>query len=232
MTTKTNPTHGRIAHPPLALVVAIVGASTLGAEIAAARLMAPYFGASTIVWANTIATVLVALSIGYWFGGRLADRDPTTRGLSRLILVSAMLLALVPFVSGPFLSTSADALDAVNAGAFSGSLIGNLFLIAVPVVLLGAVTPYAIRLSVDTVEEAGRVSGRLYAISTLGSLAGVFLSALVLIPFAGTRLTFVFFAVALALTAAAGLRVPRAGVMGVAAPTPVAQTAALKQNAR
>ncbi len=168
--------------------------------------MAPSFGASTVVWANTIATVLVALSAGYWFGGRLADRDPTARGLSRLVLAAAVLLGLVPFVAGPFLRASTDALDAVDAGAFSGSLLGNLVLIAVPVTLLGAVTPYAIRLSVGRVEEAGRVSGRLYAISTLGSLAGVFLSALVLIPFAGTRLTFVAFAVALALTAAAGLR--------------------------
>src|SRR6266581_1758853 len=63
--------------PPLGLIVFVVGAASLGAEIAAARLMAPFFGASTIVWANTIATVLVALSAGYWVGGRLADRDPT-----------------------------------------------------------------------------------------------------------------------------------------------------------
>jgi len=206
MTADANPSNGRTGGPPLALVVAVVGASTLGAEIAAARLMAPSFGASTVVWANTIATVLVALSAGYWFGGRLADRDPTARGLSRLVLAAAVLLGLVPVVAGPFLRASTGALDSVDAGAFSGSLLGNLVLIAVPVTLLGAVTPYAIRLSVGRVEEAGRVSGRLYAISTLGSLAGVFLSALVLIPFAGTRLTFVTFAVALALTAAAGLR--------------------------
>src|SRR4051812_50026574 len=70
-------------------VAAVVGASSLGAEIAAARLLAPYFGASTIVWANTIATVLVALSAGYWVGGRLADRDPTLRGLCRLLLGAA-----------------------------------------------------------------------------------------------------------------------------------------------
>src|SRR4051812_49629721 len=66
------------------VLAAVVGAASLGAEIAAARLLAPYFGASTIVWANTIATVLVALSAGYWVGGRLADRDPTLRGLCRL----------------------------------------------------------------------------------------------------------------------------------------------------
>ena len=72
--------------------------------------------------------------------------------------------------------------------------------------LLGAVAPYAVRLSVRTVEEAGRVAGRLYAISTLGSLVGAFLSALVLIPLVGTRRTFLAFALALALAAVPGLQ--------------------------
>jgi len=190
----------------IALVAFVVGASSLGAEIAAARLMAPWFGASTIVWANTIATVLVALSVGYWVGGRLADRDPTMRGLCRIVLASGILLAVVPFVSGPFLRVSVDALDNVEAGAFVGSLIGVLVLLAVPVLLMGAVAPYAVRLSVTTVAEAGRVSGRLYAISTIGSLTGVFLSALLLIPLLGSRRTFLVFAVALALVALIGLR--------------------------
>jgi spermidine synthase len=194
------------ARPGVALIAAVVGAASLGAEIAAARLLAPWFGASTIVWANTIATVLVALSAGYWLGGRLADRDPTIEGLCRLVLVAAGLLAVVPFVAGPFLKVSVDALAHVEAGAFVGSLIGVLVLIAVPVLLLGCVAPYAVRLSVSTVEEAGRVAGRLYAISTLGSLAGVFLSALVLIPFAGTRRTFLAFALALAVVAVLGAR--------------------------
>jgi spermidine synthase len=189
----------------VALVAAVVGASSLGAEIAAARLLAPWFGASTIVWANTIATVLVALSGGYWVGGRLADRDPTLAGLCRLVLVAAALMAAVPFVAGPFLRVSVDALDSVQAGAFAGSLLAVLVLIAAPVLVLGCVAPYAVRLSVDKLEEAGRISGRLYAISTLGSLAGVFLSALVLIPFLGTRRTFLVFALSLGLVAAVGL---------------------------
>jgi spermidine synthase len=186
-------------------LAAVVGASSLGAEIAAARLLAPWFGASTIVWANTIATVLVALSAGYWVGGRLADRDPTLAGLSRLVLCAAGLLALVPFVAAPFLRVSVEALDRVEAGAFVGSLFAVLVLVATPVLLLGAVAPYAVRLSVRTVEEAGRVAGRLYAISTLGSLAGTFLSALVLIPLVGTRRTFLAFALALALVAVPAL---------------------------
>jgi spermidine synthase len=188
------------------VLVAVVGAASLGAEIAAARLLAPWFGASTIVWANTIATVLVALSAGYFVGGRLADRDPTIGGLSRLVLCAAGLLALVPFVAAPFLRISVEALDRVEAGAFVGSLIAVLVLVATPVLLLGAVAPYAVRLSVRTVEEAGRVAGRLYAISTLGSLAGTFLSALLLIPLVGTRRTFLAFALALALVAVPALR--------------------------
>jgi spermidine synthase len=188
------------------VLAAVVGAASLGAEIAAARLLAPWFGASTIVWANTIATVLVALSVGYWVGGRLADRDPTIAGLSRVVLCAAGLLALVPFVAGPFLRISVDALDHVQAGAFVGSLIGVLVLVAVPVMLLGAVAPYAVRLSVRTVEEAGRVAGRLYAISTIGSLVGTFLSALALIPLVGTRRTFLAFALALAIVAVPALQ--------------------------
>ncbi|HEX7298743.1 MAG TPA: fused MFS/spermidine synthase [Solirubrobacteraceae bacterium] len=187
-------------------LAAVVGAASLGAEIAAARLLAPWFGASTIVWANTIATVLVALSAGYWVGGRLADRDPTLAGLSRLVLCAAGLLALVPFVAAPFLRISVQALDRVEAGAFAGSLFAVLVLVATPVLLLGAVAPYAVRLTVQTVEEAGRVAGRLYAISTLGSLVGTFLSALVLIPLVGTRRTFLAFALALALVAVPALR--------------------------
>lgn len=183
----------------------MVGASSLGAEIAAARLLAPWFGASTIVWANTIATVLVGLSIGYWIGGRLADRDPTMRGLCKIVLAAAVLLAAVPFVAGPFLRVSVDALDSVEAGAFVGSLLGVLVLIAVPLILLGIVAPYLVRLAVTSVDEAGRVSGRLYAISTIGSLVGVFLSSLLLIPLLGTRRTFLFFALALAIVAVWGL---------------------------
>jgi spermidine synthase len=208
----------------VALVAAVVGAASLGAEIAAARLLAPWFGASTIVWANTIATVLVALSGGYWLGGRLADRDPTFAGLCRLVLVAAALMAAVPFVAGPFLKVSVDALDTVQAGAFIGSLIAVLVLIAAPVLVLGCVAPYAVRLSVDALDEAGRVAGRLYAISTMGSLAGVFLSALVLIPFAGTRRTFLAFALALGLVAALGLH--RRG-LALAAPALVAVLIAL-----
>ncbi|HSD22886.1 MAG TPA: fused MFS/spermidine synthase [Solirubrobacterales bacterium] len=189
----------------LYVLVFVVGMASLGAEIAAARLMSPYFGASTIVWANTIAVVLVSLSVGYWLGGRLGDRHPNLRGLCALVAAAAVLLALVPFAARPFLSISVDALDQISAGAFVGSLVGVLALVAVPIVLLGACSPWAIRLATPDIDHSGRTAGRLYAISTAGSLVGTMSAALLLIPFLGTQRTFLVFALMLALIAAAGL---------------------------
>jgi len=189
----------------LGALVFVVGAASLGSEIAAARLLAPYFGASTIVWANTIGVVLVALSIGYWLGGRYADRHPHRRGLCLTVLVASLLIAVVPFAARPFLRLSVEAFDTVSVGGFAGSLFGVLVLIAVPVTLLGAVAPWAARLAVRDVDGAGEAVGRLYAISTAGSLFGTMTAALLLIPLLGTQRTFLVFALALALVAAAGL---------------------------
>ncbi len=192
-------------HRYLYFLVFAVGTGSLGAEIAVARLMAPYFGASTIVWANTIGIVLVALSVGYWLGGKVADRHPHLRGMSLMVMAAAAMLALVPLVARPLFDISVDALDSISAGAFVGSLFGVLFLLAVPVTLLGAAAPYAIRLAVPDVEHSGSVSGRLYAISTAGSLVGTWLSALLLIPLVGTQRTFILFAAVIALVAAVAL---------------------------
>ncbi|HET7295668.1 MAG TPA: fused MFS/spermidine synthase, partial [Gemmatimonadales bacterium] len=204
-----------LAGPPTAVPVPFwrlraiafcVGAASLGAEIAAARLLAPYFGASTIIWANTIATVLVALSAGYAIGGKLADRRADLRGLCAIVLGAAVLLAIVPFVSDPFLHEAVKALGALSVGGFLGSLAAVLVLVAVPVLLLGMVAPYANRLAVARVVDTGTVTGRLYAISTAGSLLGTFAAALLLIPVVGTHRTFLVFALALALVAVPGMR--------------------------
>jgi spermidine synthase len=189
----------------LTALVFVVGASSLGAEIAAARLLAPYFGASTIVWANTIGVVLVALSIGYWFGGRYADRHPHLRPLCLLVLGAAVLIAAIPFAARPFLEFSVEAFDRVSVGTFAGSLFGVLVLVAVPVTMLGAASPWAVRIAVAEPDSTGEVVGRLYAISTFGSLMGTMLSALLFIPLLGTQRTFIVFALCLALVAAIGI---------------------------
>jgi spermidine synthase len=206
------------------LLVFVVGAGSLGSEIAGARLLAPYFGASTVIWANTIATVLTALSIGYWLGGRLADRRPDIGVMCRVVQCAAVATALVPLLGRPFLGGAVDALDEIAAGAFLGSLLAVTVLLAVPILLMGTIAPFAIRLSVATIEESGQIAGRLYAISTFGSLAGVFLSALLLIPLVGTQRTFLLFALAMAIVAATALPrrwwlVPLALAAALAIPT-------------
>src|SRR3954447_6193370 len=178
-------------------VVFVAGISTLGAEIAAARLVAPAFGASTVVWANAIAVVLVALAGAYWLGGRFADRRPDARGLARAALLGAALVALIPLLAVPVLHVTEDSL-----GELSGSLLVLLVLVAPPVLVLGALSPWAIRLRVATVAAAGDVTGRLYALSTAGGLAGNFAAALALIPWVGTRWTFLLCAALLAAVSA------------------------------
>jgi predicted membrane-bound spermidine synthase len=174
------------------------GIGALATEITASRLIAPYFGSSTIVWANLIGIVLGALALGYWLGGRLADRRPESRLLGLVVLAAALLVAIIPFAAKPFLELTVDGLDTASAGAVVGSFLAVLLLCAPPVVLLGMVSPFAIRLAVSSIATAGAVAGRLYALSTAGSLVGVFLPALVLIPAVGTQRTFLVIAVLLA----------------------------------
>jgi MFS family permease len=180
----------------------MAGAGTLATEIAASRLLAPYFGSSTIVWANIIGLILVYLSLGYWLGGKVADRRPDPRLLGLIVIVAALMIALTPFVARPILDLTVRGLDAVSVGAAIGSFFAALALFAVPVTLLGSVAPFAIRLALSNVREAGTVAGRLYALSTVGSILGTFLSALVTIPLIGTQRTMLGAAVLLVLAGA------------------------------
>ena len=186
----------------LALGALVFGAGigALATEITASRLLAPYFGSSTIVWANLIGIVLAALAVGYWLGGRLADRRPEPSLLGFVVLGAAVFVAAIPFVAKPLLDLTVEGLDEATAGAGVGSFLGVLLLCAPPVVLLGMVSPFAIRLAVTGVETAGAVAGRLYALSTAGSLLGTFLPALVLIPAIGTQRTFLVVAALLAVS--------------------------------
>ena len=185
----------------LSALVFGAGTGSLATEIAASRLIAPYFGSSTIVWANLIGIVLAALALGYLIGGRLADRRPEPRLLGLIVLAAALWVAMTPFVARPFLDASVRNLDDASAGAVIGSFFTVLLLFAPAVVLLGMVTPFAIRLAISDVATAGAVAGRFYSLSTAGSLLGTFVPALILIPLVGTQRTLLGTAVLLALSA-------------------------------
>ena len=191
----------------LGSVAFLVGGGTLSTEISASRLLAPYFGASTFVWANIIGLTLAYLALGYWLGGRLADRRPEARVLGAVLLVAAAALAVTPFAARPALHWALHGLDALSVGSVVGSFFAALALFAIPVTALGAAAPFLVRLALGDVSEAGRVAGRLYALSTAGSLVGTFLSALVTIPWIGTQRTIVGTAAFVAVGAA--LLLPR-----------------------
>jgi spermidine synthase len=174
---------------PLNVLVFMAGVGSLATEIGASRLLAPYYGSSTVVWANVIGLVLASLAVGYWLGGRIADRRPSPRLLGAIVMAAAAGIAAIPFLAKPFLDVSVQGLDDVSAGAAIGSFFAVLALFAPPVTLLGMVAPFAIRLGVTDLATAGAVAGRFYALSTVGSLLGTFLSALVFIPLVGTQRT-------------------------------------------
>jgi spermidine synthase len=196
----------------LYLAVFVGGVSSIGVEIAAARLVAPYFGNSTLIWATLIGLTLTYLSIGYYLGGKLADRYPSERLLYGIFAGAAFGVAIIPIVSRPILNASLDAFADLNVGAFYGTLLGVVFLFLVPITLLGCVSPLALRLRLRGVSEAGGIAGSLYALSTMGSIAGSFLPVIVLIPYFGTKETFYIFAASLAAVSLIGLLSIRARV--------------------
>jgi spermidine synthase len=193
----------------LILLVFVAGACSLAVELSASRLLAPYFGTSLFVWANLIGLILLYLTIGYYVGGRLADRFPRPGVLYFLTTVAAFLIGVIPFIARPILSWSLTSFATYSISVFYGSLVSVIFLFAIPMILLGCVSPFAIRLRIEQVGRSGHTAGQLYAISTAGSILGTFLPVLWLIPTIGTRYTFFVFAVSLLLISIIGLIVTR-----------------------
>jgi spermidine synthase len=185
----------------LPFIVFAAGAGSLATEIGASRLLAPYFGNTTVVWANVIGLILIYLAVGYWVGGRFADRHPHPRVLGGILLVAATAIAILPFVAHPFLQLALQGFSALSIGVVAGSFFATLLLFSVPVCMLGMVSPFAVRLAVREVSTAGTVSGRLSSLATLGAIVGTFLPALVLIPAIGTQRTLLSAALLVAIAA-------------------------------
>jgi len=191
----------------LLITVFVGGMITLGVELSAARLLDPFFGNSLIIWAVLIGMVLFYLTVGYYVGGKWADRKPYYRVLYQITAWAAFLIGVVPFVARPVLLWSVQGFAEYSAGILAGSLLGVVALFSIPLTLLGCVSPFAIRLSMadESVESSGNVAGGLYALSTVGSLVGTFLPVLVLIPNIGTRNTFLLASFVLLAVSLVGL---------------------------
>ncbi len=189
----------------LYLTVFVSGMATLGIEFAASRLLGSVFGTSNLVWAAIIGLILIYLTVGYALGGRWADKDPSQIKFYTLLIWGAFSAGLVPFFARPVLYAAAEAFDQLQVGVLLGAFSAVLVLLIVPITLLGTITPFAIRLVLTDTKQAGKTAGKIYAISTLGSFLGTFTPDLVLIPWLGTRWTFVIFSLTLSIVALVGL---------------------------
>jgi predicted membrane-bound spermidine synthase len=186
-------------------LVFVSGMVSLGVEFGAARLLAPYFGTSLYVWGVLIGLVLIYLSIGYVVGGRLADRQPREEVLYQLTAWAGLWIGVIPLVSYPILRASQAGFATLSVGLVLGTLVAVIGLFAVPVILLGCVSPFAIRLLLADIKTGGHTAGAVYALSTAGSIVGTFLPVFWWIPSYGTRPTLIGFSLALLLMSVGGL---------------------------
>jgi spermidine synthase len=197
----------------IGVAVFIAGGALLGLEIASSRVLAPSFGNSLYVWGALIGVVLAGLSAGYWLGGIIADRYPRPSLLVGVLGLGGLLVLAIPFIDGWVLERIVN----WDPGPRLNPLVATIALFGIPAVVLGTASPVAVRLLARSIDNLGHTAGRLFAISTAGSIAGTFATAFWLIPELGTDQVLASAAVALMLAAAAVAFVERLAVAFVVA---------------
>jgi spermidine synthase len=168
-----------VSRARLFVVVALSGAAVLMLEILGTRVLGPFYGVSLFLWSALISVTLAALAAGYALGGRWAQRSLSTTRLAWLLAAAGAWVLLVPWTRGPLIAVASQ------AGLRSAVLVAATLLFFPPLMLLGMVSPYAIRLATRSVDEVGRVSGDLFAVSTLASVGAALLTGFVLVPSLG-----------------------------------------------
>jgi len=167
----------------LEVTVFVSGGVLLALEIIASRVLAPYFGNSIYVWGSLIGVFLTALSVGYAVGGRIADRFPSHGLFSGIVFLAGLLTVPIPTLATPVL----DAIARADLGPQLNPLAGSMALFVVPSIVMGMVSPFAVRLRARAVATVGQTAGALYAISTVGSITGTLAASFVLINYLGVR---------------------------------------------
>jgi spermidine synthase len=181
--------------------VFVSGAIVMALELVGSRLLAPSFGDSIFVWGSLIGVVMASLAIGYYTGGKLADRNPSYRTFSLIILSAGFLIILIP-MSSPLVL---EAVFYSGLGERYGPVLASLLLLSLPTSLLGMVSPYSIKMVAENILTVGGISGSLYSISTGGSIFGTFFTVFVLIPQFGVRQIIISLGFVLILVALIGL---------------------------
>ena len=175
----------------------LVGGVLMGFEMLGSRYLFPYFGGGIGTWASLISTVLCALAIGYFAGSAIVARRPSQRVIAVAILIAAAYMALVPATADPVMEAI---LNSLGDGAYA-TLAASTALLLVPLTLLGTFSPIAVSLLTRSADDAGRVAGLVYGVSTIGNVVGTLLTTFTLIPTIGSRAITYYFALVLALCA-------------------------------
>jgi spermidine synthase len=197
----------------LKAVVFVSGAVLMALEILGSRVLAPNYGSSVYVWGSLISTFLVALSVGYALGGRIADRQPRLSVLSVILSAAAVMILPIYIWSERFLS----ALGTLGWNLRWSALAGAVVLFLPPSLALGMITPFAVRLSIRRMETAGTVSGGFAALSTAGSILGTIAATFFLIPALPVDTLIVGLAATLVLCAGALIRDRASATIGALA---------------
>ncbi len=162
----------------LEIVAFFCGAVVMAFEIVGSRMLGPYVGTSLFSWTSIIGIILLSLSIGYFWGGRIADMRPRADILSLFIFISALFIIVTVLIKESVLEILLNSFKNIHVV----TIIAALILFAIPSILLGMVSPFAVRIKMKSIDKSGSTVGNLYAISTIGSIAGVFLAGFILIP--------------------------------------------------
>jgi len=200
----------RIRHLFVYASALVSGAATMALEMLIGRTLTPYFGGTIYTWGALISVFLAGMSIGYAAAGRVADRRPHPAVIAGLFLVTALYMAVPSMLSDPILNAILDRTDDVRLGALAAALA----LAFLPAAMMAGVSPFCMRLLLDTTTNAGKVSGRLSAVVTLGSIAGALVTSFFLIPTMGVRSIYAGVGLMVGLSALAmiGLSLAQAGL--------------------
>lgn len=177
------------------------GMSIMAVELSASKLLAPYFGTSSIIWTIIIGMIMISLSVGNVLGGRSADKHNNLGRLFSLVWIAAIWIAVIPLAGKYVVAFSGIVMMWIlpNNLLVAGSIFSCLVVFSFPLVLLGMASPYLVKLGVKDMANNGRTTGEIYATSTIGSIIGTFIPTFLTIPVIGTQKTFLVFSLVLNL---------------------------------
>lgn len=164
------------------IILFVVEAVCMILELVASRILAPYFGSSNLVWTSVIGIILASGSIGNYLGGIVADKPEVNKKFKLILLISSLLILIIPFVQTPVIETVSMLVNDIRIGA----IISTIFLFFLPSVFLGFLVPMVQKLKITDLETSGEVSGKVYALATLGGIFGTFIGGFWLVPSFGS----------------------------------------------